>query len=268
MDVRDPASYTDEQELLRLYLRDVAKHPLLSREQEKELGQRIRKGDEDAIKKLVESNLRFVVSYAKKYRGLGLSYLDLIHEGNLGLLEAARRFDPTRDVRFLTYAGWWVRRSILTALRQRADRAMPRFARSIEGNATVDTDRAEPAYGEQEDPWLVPAIRTHSLSQPVGDHEDLELADRLENDKIPTPEEMLVRTDLIEHLQRLIAQLPDRDAEILEMRYGFGGEPPKTLQEIGDALGLTRQRVQQIERAALAKLRQSDRARALRAFLN
>jgi len=270
---------------LNAYIREIAKFKPLSAEDEKTLGRRIQQGDQEALKRLVESNLRFVVSYCKRYRGLGLSYLDLIHEGNLGLMEAAKRFDPERNVKFISYAVWWVRQAIFHALSEHArvfrlpqklsgqvskmESARDRLARELERPPTTQelaqkTDLTE----EQVSGLLLAAGDDVSLSAAVGDDGSLELGDTLEQETIPSVELELIRSSFEQRIQAMVGDLEEKEREVIRMRFGLDGEEPRTLQEIGEALGLSRERIRQIESKAKEKLRRSREAQGLRGYLN
>lgn len=235
---------SDDASTLAAYLREIAKLPRLSVEEERALGRRIRQdGDEYAVTQLVEANLRFVVSYAKRYRFLGVSFLDLIHEGNLGLIEAARRFDPSRNVKFITYAVWWVREAMMHVLsdQTRAFSFPPKMFSALH-NATEDV----------------------SLSDPVtrADGQPRELVDVLPQDQVPPVEdEMIHRADLDE-LADALHDLDGRELEVVRLRFGLEDDEPHTLQEIGDRMHLTRERVRQIESRAKDKLRRSAKLRS------
>ena len=221
-----------------MYLREIAKLPRLTIDEERQLGARVQHdGDEYAVARLVECNLRFVVSCARRYRGLGVPLLDLIHEGNLGLIEAARRFDPSRNVKFITYAVWWIRQSMVHAL--------------------ADQTRAFSFP-----PKLFPLLHARggdvSLSERLGPERDRELADTLVHDQLLIEGEMIHRADLAE-LTTALLDLTAKELEVLRLRFGLGDDEPRTLQEIGDRLHLSRERVRQIESQAKAKLKRSAR---------
>lgn len=223
---------------LQAYLSAIARLPRLTPDDERTLGERIRdSADEEALRSLVEGNLRFVVSCAKRYRGLGVPFLDLIHEGNLGLFEAARRFDPERNVKFITYAVWWIRQAIAHALSgQRRALALP--------------DKL----------WRV-----------IGDGVDVSLSDRDTFDCAVEPliEEALVHESVARRVRCALEELDAREREVVELRYGLDRDGEvRTLQEVGDLLHLSRERVRQIEADAKHKLRRSKRAEELRSYLN
>jgi RNA polymerase primary sigma factor len=279
---------TAEAVTLHAYLRDLAKLPRLNPDQERELGDRIRQhGDPDAIRELVEANLRFVVSYAKRYRGLGVSYLDLIHEGNLGLVEAARRFEPSHNVKFITYAVWWVRQSIMHALSgQRRAVALParlsavarRFGQEV-ADLTRRLDHAPSAEEIAEDLDISPSQAEAlqfvagvdvSLSDPVGQDEEgsRELGDTLAQQAVPSPADDLFHHTLLAQVRLALGELDAKEREVVVRRFGLHGGDPETLQQIGDDLGLSRERVRQIEARAKERLRRSFRAGGLRGYLN
>ena len=270
---------------LNAYIREIARFKPLTPEQEKELGRRIQQVDQEALNHLVESNLRFVVSYAKRYRGLGLSFLDLIHEGNLGLIEAAKRFDPERGVKFISYAVWWVRQAIFHALSEHArifrlpqkmsgqvskvENARERLTGELERTPTAEEVAKETDLSEVEvEALLRVAGEDISLSTAVGEDGKMELGDMLEQDTIPPVELELIRSSFAAQIQAMVAELDEKEREVLRMRYGLDGEEPKTLQEIGEALGLSRERIRQIESKAKEKLRRNQQAQGLRGYLN
>jgi RNA polymerase primary sigma factor len=232
-----PVSRRDEDaSALGAYLREIAKLPRLTVDEERALGARIRfDRDEDALARLVEANLRFVVSYAKRYRGHGVSFLDLIHEGNLGLMEAARRFDPTHNVKFITYAVWWVRQSMMHVLADstRAFSFPPKLFGALHAGG--------------------PGGEDVSLSETIGE--------RLPLDQAPVEAELIHQADLDE-LAAALLDLEGKEQEVVRLRYGLGDGEPQTLQEIGDRLHLSRERVRQIETRAKEKLRRSARLRS------
>jgi RNA polymerase primary sigma factor len=225
-----------------VYLREIAKLPRLTVDEERALGARIQAHrDDEAIGRLVEANLRFVVSYAKRYRGLGVSFLDLIHQGNLGLIEAARRFDPTRNVKFITYAVWWVRESMMHVLadQTRAFSFPPKLFASL--HAGEDVSLNEPVQRES--------------------HDSRERGDLLPQDQVPVEEVMIHQADLDE-LTAALGDLDGKEREVVRLRFGLEDDEPRTLQEIGDRLHLTRERVRQIETRAKEKLRRSAKLRS------
>jgi len=235
---------TDDASALAAYLRSISKLPRLTLDEERALGHRIRHdADQTAVTRLVEANLRFVVSFAKRYRGLGVSFLDLIHEGNLGLIEAARRFDPSRNVKFITYAVWWVREAMvhLLADQTRAFSFPPKLFAALHGS-TEDV----------------------SLSDPVtrADGQSRELADVLPQEQVPPVEDEMIHQSDLNELADALHDLDGKEFEVMRLRFGLGDDEPHTLQEIGDRLHLTRERVRQIESRAKDKLRRSAKLRS------
>ena len=232
----------DDAGTLAAYLRGIAKLPRLTVEEERELGLRIHfDRDHAALTRLVECNLRFVVSYAKRYRGLGVPLLDLIHEGNLGLMEAARRFDPSRNVKFITYGVWWVRQSMMHALsdQTRAFSFPPKMFSTLYAG-TTDV----------------------SLNDPVGAGGAFELGDLLaQGDVAPVDAAMIRKTDF-EKLADALLELNGKELEVVRLRFGLEDDEPRTLQQIGDRLHLSRERVRQIEARAKEKLRHSAKLRS------
>jgi len=279
------ASSSSEQDSLKAYLREIAGLRPLPTEREKELGQRIREGDGAALNELVEANLRFVVAYAKRYRGLGVSLIDLVHEGNLGLIEAARRFDPDRNVRFISYAVWWIRQAILLALsEQRRAFRMPQ--RIVGRVARLQGVRDALRHELDREPTLAEVAQNAEMSEAeVGELDqinagdvslstaldadgDLELEDVLEQEGVPGVETELIRTSMAAKLRDLVKSLDEKEREVIVMRFGLDGDDPRTLQDIGDRLGVTRERVRQIESRAKEKLRRMQPTQALRGCLN
>jgi RNA polymerase primary sigma factor len=238
----------DDESALAAYLREIAKLPRLTSDEERQLGERIkRERDPNAITRLVEANLRFVVSYAKRYRGLGVSFLDLIHEGNLGLIEAARRFDPSRNVKFITYAVWWMREAMMHLLagETRAFSFPPKLFAVLHRHAE-DVSLSDPVPG-------------HSHGQGRGERNSghaRDLSELLPLDQPPIEEEMIHQADLGE-LAAALRDLSGTEREIVRLRFGLEDDEPRTLQEIGERLHLSRERVRQIESRAKEKLRQS-----------
>jgi RNA polymerase primary sigma factor len=281
----DKSGRTTGGDSLNAYTREIAKFKPLSGEEERELGRRIQQGDQEALKRLVEANLRFVVSYVKRYRGLGLSYLDLIHEGSLGLMEAAKRFDPERNVKFISYAVWWVRQAIFHALSEHArvfrlpqklsgqvskvENARDVLAAELERPPTTEELAQKTELSEEQvKTLLLTSGGEVSLSAAVGEEGNLELGDTLEQETIPSVELEMIRSSFEERIQAMVGDLEEKEREVIRMRFGLGGEEPRTLQEIGEVLGLSRERVRQIESKAKEKLRRSREAQGLRGYLN
>jgi RNA polymerase primary sigma factor len=269
---------------LAAYLRRIVRIPLLSREDEQALGAQIRQGDERAFRKLVEANLRFVVKVAMRYQGCGLSLLDLINEGNLGLLEAARRYSPDRGVKFITYAVWWIRQAIMQALAVgggavRLPIRKARLAskiREVRADLTQAT-QAEPSNasveealdldpGEMEEVLRGTAAQASLATDGEGSESlGLELS---QTSAIPSADQELVRHAFREEVERMLGHLTPREREVIELRFGLGREESQTLEEVGRRLKLSRERVRQIEARAKQKLTQLARIRHLKEFLN
>jgi RNA polymerase primary sigma factor len=275
---------------LGVYLREISRFRPLTTPEEKEVGRRSRRGEAAAFRTLVESNLRFVVSMARKYARSGYPIQELINEGNLGLIEAARRFDPDRDVRFATYAAWWIRQSILTAIARygQAVSVPPGFkqrlyrAEACARGLTQELGRA-PRLDEIAARLGIPERKLEellsftpnevSLSAPLpnrsGDESGCELADLLGDTRFgPAPAEVAGAQSLDSELEALLAQLEAKERSVVEGRFGLAGSPPQTLRELGEALHLSTERIRQIEVRALGKLRRSRRAQQLRCYLN
>jgi RNA polymerase primary sigma factor len=228
----------DDSSTLGSYLRDIARLPRLTQDEERELGARIQRSrDEAALNRLVESNLRFVVCCAKRYRRAGVSFLDLIHEGNLGLMQAARRYDPSRNVKFITYAVWWIREAMTHVLAEqtRAFSFPPRLFWRL-GATTVDL----------------------SLSDTMPGDDAATVGARFARDEHPAIETVLIREAELRLLSAALATLDRREREVVRLRFGLDNDEPRTLQEIGDQLHLSRERVRQIESSAKEKLRRAS----------
>jgi RNA polymerase primary sigma factor len=283
-----PRDETADARTLQAYLHEIAKLPRLTAGQEHELGRRVQRDqDEAALKQLVEANLRFVVSYAKRYRHLGVPFLDLIHEGNLGLLEAARRYDPARNVKFITYAVWWIRQAIVHALSgQRRAFALPtklsavasRYDREV-ADLTARLDHP-PSTAEIAKDLEITAAEAEalqfvagsdvSLSDPIGqrDGDRRELGETLAQQTVPAAEDELLHQALLSQLRSALDELDPKEREVMRRRFGLSGGEPQTLQKIGDSLRLSRERVRQIEARAKEKLRRGRTAGELRSYLN
>jgi RNA polymerase primary sigma factor len=272
---------------LRRYLKEIARYPPLTHDQEIELAERIQGGDEDAVREMVESNLRFVVAYAKRYRNPNVPFLDLIHEGNLGLIQAAKKYDPSQegqDVKFITYAVWWIRQAILHALAEHAgsfrlpqkqantlyrmERIRSLLAERF-GRAPTDRELSEELGVSIDDVRVLTRASRSSLSlnEPVDSEGDSELGDLLEQTGLPDTDEMLLRESFSRALRDALSELPARERKVLELRFGLDDDQPKTLREIGEVMGLSRERVRQIESRALNKLRRSHQKHSLQGFL-
>jgi RNA polymerase primary sigma factor len=287
---RRGASPSPDTELatLRRYLKEISQTPTLSHEEERELARRIQDGDSEAITKLVESNLRFVVAYAKRYRNPNVSFLDLIHEGNLGLIQAAKKYDPFKegqDVKFITYAVWWIRQSILHTLAEHAGsfRLPQKQANTLyrleriravlsdrHGRTVTDDELAEELGVSRDEVRVLTQASQSSLSlnDPVDEEGESELGDLLEQTVLPDTDDHILRESFAHTLGEALADLPERERQVLALRFGLEDDQPKTLREIGEILGLSRERVRQIESRALNQLRRSQKTRTLLGYLN
>lgn len=270
---------------LKLYFEEISKIPPITEEEEKELAERLKRGDPEAIKRLIEGNLRFVVSYVKKYQGMGLSLLDLINEGNLGLVEAAHRFDPSRNVKFISYAVWWIRQAIIHALSQsshyynlpqktsdkisRMNREMEALRKELGREPTRDevAERLQMTPEEVADLELIQE-KGLSLSDKLSEDEELVVEDRVSDELAPSVEYQIIKNSIEQQIREVLNELDEREALVLKLRFGIDGQEPMTLQEIGDRLGLTRERIRQIEQKAMRKLAKSQKLKQLRGYLN
>ena len=265
------------------YLQEIGREELITVDEEVELAARIRKGDRRALEKLTRANLRFVVSVAKQYQNQGLSLPDLINEGNLGLIKAAEKFDETRGFKFISYAVWWIRQSILQALAEQArivrlplnqvgslnkiTKALAKFEQENERRPSADelADTIGLPVDKISETMKVQG-RHISVDAPFVEGEDNSLLDVLVNDDSPMADRTLVNESLQKEIDRALDSLTDREKEIIRMFFGIG-QPEKTLEEIGDTFNLTRERVRQIKEKAIRRLRQSARSRLLKSYL-
>jgi RNA polymerase primary sigma factor len=276
--------HTYEEGSLDQYLRDISVYPLITREMEVELAQKIRCDDQEALDTLVRSNLRFVVSVAKKYQNQGVSLSDLINEGNLGLIRAAHKFDETKGIKFISYAVWWIRQAILQALAEQSrivrvplNRAgtlhrIGKRASALLQELGREATHAEIANGtdltEEEVAKTMAISQIHlSLDAPMTPGEDNRLLDYLPDTTNQTPDEETFDKALTESIQLALAGLKEREAKILRLYFGLDGAEPMTLEQIGAVLNITRERVRQIKEKALSRLRHVSRARALESYL-
>ena len=266
------------------YLRDISAYPLITREEESVLARLIRGNDQEALDKLVRSNLRFVVSVAKKYQNQGVSLADLINEGNLGLIRAAHKFDETKGIKFISYAVWWIRQAILQALAEQSrivrvplNRAgalhrIGKRASALRQELGREATHAEIADGM--DISIEEVAKTMSISQghlsldaPMSPGEDNKLLDFIADTLNPTPDELTFEKALTEAIEESLSDLKERESKILRLYFGLDGSEPMTLEEIGELLGITRERVRQIKEKALSRLRHVSRKSILESFL-
>jgi RNA polymerase primary sigma factor len=269
---------------LERYLQEIGEVALLKPEEEISLAVRIKKGEQEALDMLTRANLRFVVSVAKQYQNQGLSLGDLINEGNLGLIKAAKRFDETRGFKFISYAVWWIRQSILQALAEQSrvvrlplnrvgalnkiGKALSRLEQKLEREPSAD----EIAKVLDMSTWEVNDTmkrsgRHLSMDAPFSQGEDNRLLDVIHNDSQPPPDSALMRESLKKEVSRALSTLSDREAEVIRLYFGLGREHPMTLEEIGEMFSLTRERVRQIKEKALRRLRHISRSKNLKTYL-
>lgn len=277
--------YRDEDKSLDLYLREIGETPLINASEEVELAKRIRQGDQRALEKLTKANLRFVVSVAKQYQNQGLSLADLINEGNIGLIKAAKRFDETRGFKFISYAVWWIRQAVLQSLAEQSrivrlplnrvgtlhkigkvsSSLQQEFGR--EPSANEIAKELSLTEGEVSDTLKI--SNSHlSLDAPFSVSEDNSLIDILEDEEQPSPDESLLSDSLRVEIEKALDTLSPREALVINLYFGLNHQKPLTLEEIGARFSLTRERVRQIKEKAIRRLRHASRSKALRAYLN
>ena len=267
------------------YLQEIGREELITAEEEVVLAKKIKDGDQDALEKLTRANLRFVVSVAKQYQNQGLSLPDLINEGNLGLIKAARRFDETRGFKFISYAVWWIRQSILQALAEQSrivrlplnqvgslnkiNRAFSELEQEYEREPSPEELAALLEIPTEEvETTLGVAARHVSMDAPFVDGEDNSLLDVLENNTTPATDSSLeFKESLRREIERALGTLTDRQADVIKLYFGLGIEHPESLEDIGDKFGLTRERVRQIKDKAINKLRSTTRSKLLKQYL-
>ena len=270
---------------VRMYLREIGKVPLLDAAEEVELAKRVEAGDETAKKKIVDANLRLVVSIAKKYIGRGMLFLDLIQEGNLGLIRAVEKFDYRKGFKFSTYATWWIRQAITRAIADQARtirvpvhmvetiNKMVRISRQLVQRLGREPTDAEIAAEMEIEPSKVEDIRRIaqlpvSLETPIGEEEDSQLGDFIEDRDLPSPEEAAAGHLLREQIEEMLDELSEREREVLQYRFGLEDGRSYTLEEVGKCFGVTRERIRQIEAKALRRLRHPSKSKKLRDFLD
>ena len=270
---------------VRMYLREIGKIPLLTYDEELDLAKKILTGDEEAKQKLAESNLRLVVSIAKKYVGRGMLFLDLIQEGNMGLIKAVEKFDYTKGYKFSTYATWWIRQAITRAIADQARtiRIPVHMVETI--NKLIRTSRhllqkngREPTPEEIAEEMEIPVEKVMeiqkiaqdpvSLETPIGEEDDSHLGDFIQDDDSPAPQDSAAYTMLKEQLNDVMGTLTSREAKVLRLRFGLEDGKARTLEEVGKEFNVTRERIRQIEAKALRKLRHPSRSKKLRDYMN
>jgi len=266
------------------YLQEIGEVSLLIPEQEIELARKIKEGDQGALEKLTKANLRFVVSVAKQYQNQGLSLGDLINEGNLGLIKAAKRFDETRGFKFISYAVWWIRQSILQALAEQSRvvrlplnrvGALNKIGKAF-SNLEQEFEREPSANEIAEELEMTPyevsdtlkiSGKHLSLDAPFNQGDDNRLLDVIQDDHQPPPDDLLLDESLRIEVKRALTTLSEREAEVIKLYFGLEREHPLTLEEIGERFDLTRERVRQIKEKAIRRLRHTSRSRMLRSYL-
>jgi len=273
----------EEQTALDQYLRDVSRHELITPDREKELGARARLGDEEAVQELARANLRFVISVAKKYQNRGVALTDLIQEGNVGLVTAARKFDPDQGVKFISYAVWWIRQAILASLANHGRSVRVPLNRASDlARIFREKERLKQELGREPTPEelsaatdltpeLIESLQTLNaaeirLDAPIGDSEDSQLVERFIAEEAAEPEQDVESRLLAESVRDALNTLEPRDARVLRLYFGLEGEREHTLEEIGNMLGVTRERIRQLRDRALRRLREGEKGSALESF--
>jgi len=266
------------------YLQEIGKVELITADEEVSLAQRIRQGDRAALEKLTKANLRFVVSVSKQYQNQGLSLPDLINEGNLGLIKAANRFDETRGFKFISYAVWWIRQSILQALAEQSrivrlplnkigainkiNKAYARLEQEFEREPNYDEIATLLEISETEVKDSIRNSGRHvSMDAPLMQDEDNNMYDVFRSDDIPTPESGLIYESLRKEIERAISTLTPRESDVIRFYFGLNGSYPMTLEEIGEKFDLTRERVRQIKEKAIRRLKNTSRSNILQSYL-
>ncbi|MCO5254526.1 MAG: RNA polymerase sigma factor RpoD/SigA [Bacteroidia bacterium] len=273
-----------ENKSLDKYLNEISKVPMIDAQEEVELARRIREGDQKALEKLVNANLRFVVSVSKQYQNQGLTLGDLINEGNFGLIKAARRFDETRGFKFISYAVWWIRQSILQALADQSRivrlplNKVSSIGKIAAAAAKLEQELERPPTSEEIAKELDISVvevenafkssgRHLSIDAPLTEGEDNTLLGILDNNDEPDPDSPLLNESLQKEINRVISTLSDKERDVLRYYYGLDGGPVHTLEDISEKVGLTRERVRQIKEKALRRLRKSSKSKILKTYL-
>ena len=283
--VEESFIYSNLEDTVKVYLKEIGNVPLLTLKEEIELAKRIEQGDEQAKKALAEANLRLVVSVAKRYVGKGMAFLDLIQEGNLGLIKAVEKFDYTKGFKFSTYATWWIRQAITRAIADqgRTIRIPVHMVEIInkvskgKKNLIQELGR-EPTVKELSDYLEMPISKVEevqkiaqdpiSLETPIGEEDESHLVDFIEDSNMPVPSEQATYIALQQQIKEALQTLTDREAKVLQMRYGLDDGQAKTLEEVGKAFNVTRERIRQIEAKALRKLKHPTRSKKLKDYLD
>src|SRR5437667_4560892 len=273
-----------ESQSLEKYLQEIGREGLITAEEEVRLARLIRTGDQNALDRLTKANLRFVVSVAKQYQNQGLSLPDLINEGNLGLIKAAKRFDETRGFKFISYAVWWIRQSILQALAEQSRivrlplnqvGALNKIGKAFstleqeferEPSASELAEELDMSLFEVADTLKISG-RHLSMDAPFAQGEDNRLLDVIQDERTPLPDHSLIKESLSKEVERALGTLTEREAEVIRLYFGLGREHSLTLEEIGEKFQLTRERVRQIKEKAIRRLRHASRSKQLRAYL-
>ncbi|MDD8017608.1 MAG: sigma-70 family RNA polymerase sigma factor [Bacteroidota bacterium] len=283
--VKITKQYTNrESQSLDKYLQEIGKVDLLTPDEEIDLAKRIKKGDQRSLEKLTKANLRFVVSVAKQYQNQGLSLGDLINEGNLGLIKAAKRFDETRGFKFISYAVWWIRQSILQALAEQSrivrlplnrvgalnkiGKAFSQLEQEFEREPSASelAEELDMSVFEVADTLKISG-RHLSVDAPFAQGEDNRLLDVIQDERQPSPDSILMEESLKEEVKRALATLSERESEVIRLYFGLQKEHSLTLEEIGEKFNLTRERVRQIKEKAIRRLRHASRSKNLRSYL-
>ena len=266
------------------YLHEIGKEDLITAEEEVELAKRIKSGDKEALEKLIKANLRFVVSVSKQYQNQGLSLPDLINEGNLGLIKAAQRFDETRGFKFISYAVWWIRQSILQALAEQArivrlplnkigsinkiNRAFAELEQQFEREPSVNEIAQMLEMAPDEVKESIKSSGRHvSMDAPITHDEDGSMYDVIGSKDAPSPDKGLINDSLRKEIERVLSTLSYREASIIKLYFGLNGKHPHTLEEIGEEFNLTRERVRQIKEKAIKRLKNATRSKNLKVYL-
>lgn len=277
--------FRDEDRTLDRYLREIGATPLLTADEEMRLARKIKLGDKRALEKLTKANLRFVVSIAKQYQNQGLSLADVINEGNIGLIKAAKRFDETRGFKFISYAVWWIRQAILQALAEQSrivrlplnrvgvvhkiGKTSAKLVQELGREPSPEEIAAALCISEKEVAESLNIANSHlSLDAPFTEDGQNSLLDVLEDVNLPSPDEEMAHEELQLEVQKALDSLTARENEVITLYFGFRGQKAQTLEEIGARFSLTRERVRQIKEKAIRRLRHASRSRALRKFLD